>query len=105
MSVQQAQANLSHLKFKLALADASAIALQTERQRLSFDAATGDAAAREALDRANAATVTGDLEIQNLRSAVEEGKRRLAVAEYDRNHAMRVRCGLSPLARPLSARA
>ncbi len=54
---------------------------------ISFDANTGDAAARKALDKANAATTTVSLEIENLRSAIEEAKRRLAEAERAEEHA------------------
>jgi hypothetical protein len=77
----EARATLDALTEKLAAATAREIALAGERRRLSFDAHAGDAKAKTALDAANKASATIGLEIENLKSASEEGKRRLAEAE------------------------
>jgi hypothetical protein len=69
------------LEGKLAAAIAKATALQTDRRQLAFDANTGDQKARKALDTANSASATADLEIENVRSAIEEARRRLGEAE------------------------
>jgi hypothetical protein len=87
MNSEEARVIVAQLEQKLSDASAKAVELQTERQRISFDAATGDAAARKALDKANAATTTVGLDIENLRSAIEEAKRRLAEAERAEEYA------------------
>lgn len=81
MSAEAMRETLAELEGKLAEATAKATELQTERRRLSFDANTGDEAARKKLDKLNAASATVDLEIENLKSALDEAKRRLAEAE------------------------
>jgi hypothetical protein len=78
---ERARQTLADLELRLSEASAKAVELQTERQRLSFDANVGDAAARKALDEANAASTTISLELENLRSAIEEAKRKLAESE------------------------
>jgi hypothetical protein len=83
MGVEEANQILSTLEAKLAAASAKATTLQTDRRRLAFDANTGNAKARAALDAANASSATADLEIENVRSAIEEAKRRLAAAERE----------------------
>lgn len=97
-TTEDARHTLAQIKQKLAAASARAIALQTERQRLSFDANTGDEIARERLDRANAASTAVTIELENLRSAAEEGKRRLDAAEHADRSATRSRLGLSSVA-------
>jgi hypothetical protein len=87
MNSEQARQTLAQLELRLSEASAKAVEIATERQRISFAANTGDAAARKALDKANAATTTVTLEIENLRSAIEEAKRRLAEAERAEEHA------------------
>ena len=57
--------------------------MNVERRRLAFDANTGDGKARKDLDKLNAKRATADLEIENVRSAIDEAKRRLAAAERD----------------------
>ena len=74
---------VAELENKLAAAEARAAELQTERRRLSFDANTGDETARKALDKLNKEAATAGLEIENIRSAIEEAKRRLQAAERD----------------------
>jgi hypothetical protein len=80
LNVEQAQQILSTLEAKLVAVTAQATGLQTLRRKLSFDANTGDAKARKALDDANAAFATAALEIENTSAAVEEAKRRLSEA-------------------------
>jgi hypothetical protein len=72
---------LAGLEAKLAEATGRATELQTERRRISFAANTGDAAARKALDAANAASGSIAIEIENLQSAIDEAKRRVDAAE------------------------
>jgi chromosome segregation ATPase len=81
MSVNEAKQILADLEAKLAEAIQRLGDLQTKRRELSFDANTGDAKARKALDAANASTSTIGLEIENIRSAIEEASRRLREAE------------------------
>jgi DNA repair exonuclease SbcCD ATPase subunit len=81
MSIDTEKQTLERLEAKLAEETARATDLQTERRKLSFSAHSGDAKARKALDAANASSATADLEIENVRSAIEEAKRRLAEAE------------------------
>ena len=57
--------------------------LQTERRRLSFDANTGDTKALKELEKLNARSATAGLEIENIRSAIDEAKRRLSAAIRD----------------------
>ena len=57
--------------------------LQTERRRLSFDANTGDGAAEKRLKALNTEAAHINLDIENIRSAIDEAKRRLAAAERD----------------------
>jgi hypothetical protein len=81
--VENATNIVAELETKLAGATARAADLQTERRRLSFDANTGDDSARKRLDKLNSQSATADLEIENVRSAIEEARRRLADAERD----------------------
>ena len=68
---------------KLAAAEARAVELQTERRRLSFAANTGDGAAEKRLKALNTEAAHINLDIENVRSAIDEAKRRLAAAERD----------------------
>jgi hypothetical protein len=78
---EKSAATLAHLETKLAHATARATELQTERRKLSFDANTGDDAARKRLDKLNATSAVSGLEIENIKSAIDEARRRLAEAE------------------------
>ena len=73
----------AELENKLAAAEARAVELQTERRRLSFAANTGDGAAEKRLKALNTEAAHINLDIENVRSAIDEAKRRLAVAERD----------------------
>ena len=64
-------------------AEARAVDLQTERRRLSFAANTGDGAAEKRLRALNTEAAHINLDIENVRSAIDEAKRRLAAAEHD----------------------
>ena len=57
--------------------------LQTERRRLSFAANTGDGAAEKRLKALNTEAAHINLDIENVRTAIDEAKRRLAAAERD----------------------
>ena len=57
--------------------------LQTERRRLSFAANMGDGAAEKRLKALNTEAAHINLDIENVRSAIDEAKRRLAAAERD----------------------
>lgn len=83
MSPSEARTTLDALQSKLAELTSREIELADRRRRLSFDANTGDAEARAALDEANKSTAALGLEAENLRSALEEAKRRLTAAERD----------------------
>jgi hypothetical protein len=78
--VEKATAVLADLESKLANTSARAVELQVERKRLAFDANTGNAKARKALDAANSASGAIGLEIENITSAIDEARRRLAHA-------------------------
>jgi hypothetical protein len=85
MGLTEAAANtVAELETKLAGATARAADLQTERRKLSFDANTGDDVACRRLNKLNAQSATIDLEIENIRSAIDEGRRRLFEANAPR---------------------
>src|SRR5579872_6550140 len=94
---EEARRVVAELENKLAAAEARAAELQAERRRLSFDANTGDGSAEKKLKALNTESAHITLDIENLRSALEEAKRRLAAAERDeamaeaRANAVRVR--------------
>jgi hypothetical protein len=81
--VETARQTLAGLEQKLASAEAHGVELQTERRRLSFDANTGDTKALKELEKLNARSATAGLEIENIRSAIDEAKRRLSAAIRD----------------------
>jgi hypothetical protein len=72
---------LERLEAKLAEALTRATELQGERRRLSYEAGIGNTSARKQLDAANAGSATASLEIENCKSAIDECRRRLEVAE------------------------
>ena len=82
-SSEEARQIVADLENKLAAAEARAVELQTERRRLSFDANTGDGAAEKRLKALNTEAAHINLDIENVRSAIDEAKRRLAAAERD----------------------
>jgi hypothetical protein len=82
MNVDQARETLAGLELKLSEASAKAVENATERQRISFDALSGDEAAQKRLDKLNAQSGIIAIAIENAKSAVEEGRRRLAEAEH-----------------------
>lgn len=82
-AVEEARRIAAELENKLAAAEARAVELQTERRRISFDANTGDGAAEKRLRALNADAAHINLDIENVRSAIDEAKRRLAAAERD----------------------
>jgi hypothetical protein len=84
--VGKATATVADLEFKLADASARAVSLQVERKRHAYDANTGRAAAKKSLEAANSASAKIGFEIENLRHAIEEAKRRLV--ESQRNEEM-----------------
>jgi hypothetical protein len=83
MTAEDAKTTLDKLGAKLVEATDRAVGLQTERRSLAYAANTGDHKARKALDAANAQSATADLEIENIKSAIDEARRRLAEAERD----------------------
>ena len=82
-TVEEARRIAAELENKLAAAEARAVDLQTERRRLSFAANTGDGAAEKRLKALNTEAAHINLDIENVRSAIDEAKRRLAAAERD----------------------
>ena len=82
-TVEESRRIVAELENKLAAAEARAVELQTERRRLSFAANTGDGAAEKRLKALNTEAAHIALDIENIRSAIEEAKRRLAAAERD----------------------
>ena len=85
-TVEESRRIVAELENKLAAAEARAVELQTERRRLSFAANTGDDAAAKKLKSLNTEAAHINLDVENVRSAIDEAKRRLAAAE--RNEAM-----------------
>jgi hypothetical protein len=81
LNVEEAQQIVSTLEGRLVEVTNAATQLQ-EARRIAFDANTGDEKARKALDKANAASASAALEIENVRSAIEEARRRLGEAEH-----------------------
>ena len=82
-TVEESRRIVAELENKLAAAEARAVELQTERRRLSFAANTGDGAAEKRLKALNTEAAHINLDIENVRSAIDEAKRRLAAAERD----------------------
>ena len=82
MSPEDAPVNSNTSRDGIA-AEARAVDLQTERRRLSFAANTGDGAAEKRLKALNTEAAHINLDIENVRSAIDEAKRRLAAAEHD----------------------
>ena len=78
MNPEVARRTRATLELKLSEAWAKAVEIATERQRISFDAATGDATARKALDEANAASMTVNL--CSWRTCARPSRRRNAVS-------------------------
>jgi hypothetical protein len=93
--VEKARQTQADLEQKLAAAEGRVVEMSTERRRLAFDANTGDADAKRALDKLNKESAVAGLEIENVRSALDEAKRRRAEAErtelmaHDRENAAR----------------
>ena len=83
ITVSKAKATLERLEADLVKATDTATALQIERRKISFDAHNGNAKAKARLDKLNAESLTADLSISNLLSAVDEAKARLATAEHE----------------------
>ena len=82
-ATEAARQIVAELEGKLAAGEARAVDLQTERRRLSFDANTGDGAAEKRLKALNTEAAHINLDIENVRSAIDEAKRRLTAAERD----------------------
>jgi hypothetical protein len=82
-TVEESRRIVADLESKFAAAEARAVELQTERRRLSFAANTGDGAAEKRLKALNTEAAHINLDIENIRSAIEEATRRLAAAERD----------------------
>jgi small-conductance mechanosensitive channel len=80
-AVQKAKETVERLEAELAKATDRGTALQVDRRKLAFGAHNGDDAARKKLDKLTAESVTIGLEVENLRSAIDEAKARLADAE------------------------
>jgi predicted nucleic acid-binding Zn-ribbon protein len=79
--VETARQTLADLEQKLAAAEARVVEMSTERRRIAYAATTGDADAKRALDKLNKESAVAGLDIENVRSALDEAKRRLAEAE------------------------
>ena len=82
-TVEESRRIVADLEGKFAAAESRATELQTERRRLSFDANTGDGAAEKRLRALNTEAAHINLDVENVRSAIDEAKRRLAAAERD----------------------
>jgi hypothetical protein len=79
--VLKAKATLERIDADLAKATDHGTQLQVERRKLSFASHSGDAKAKARLDKLNTESLTAGLEIENLISAADEAKARLASAE------------------------
>jgi hypothetical protein len=81
--VLKAKATLERIEADLAKATDYGTQLQVERRKLSFAAHSGDAKAKARLDKLNADSLESGLQIENLISAADEAKSRLASAEHE----------------------
>jgi hypothetical protein len=81
--VETARATLADLEGKLAAITARSIELANERRLISFAANTGDSAAEKKLKALNTEAAHINLDAENVRSAIDEAKRRLAIAIRD----------------------
>ena len=83
MNVDELNDILSKLENNLIKATNNATALQAERRKIAFSACNGDGHARSVLDELNTNSAVASLEIENAKSALEEGRRQLAEAERE----------------------
>jgi hypothetical protein len=81
--VLKAKATLERIEADLAKATDHGTQLQVERRKLSFAAHSGDAKSKARLDKLNAESLESGLRIENLISAADEAKARLAMAEHE----------------------
>ena len=81
--VETARATLAELETKLAGITARSIELADERRRIAFDALAGDGAAEKRLKALNTESAHIHLDVENIRSAIDEAKRRLNAAIRD----------------------
>jgi len=81
--VDEAKNTLEKLEANLAAAMNKATVLQTERRRVSFKACNGDNHARALLDEMNTSSMVATLELENIKSAIEEARHRLSQAERE----------------------
>src|ERR1700722_14298121 len=80
--VELAKQTVQRLESNLAAANRRAAEMQRERRRIAFSAHGGDdARARKELEKLNTLSTTISFEIENIPSAINEGKQRLAEAE------------------------
>jgi hypothetical protein len=86
-TVEDARAIVGEIEARLADAMSRSIANQTERKRLAYDAAVGDAPAKRALDKLSVSGRATSFEIEDCQSALDEAKRRLAEAEHHEERA------------------
>lgn len=83
MNVDKLKDVLAKLESNLVGATNNATALQAERRKIAFSACNGDGHARSVLDELNTNSAVAHLEIENAKSAIEEGRRQLAEAERE----------------------
>jgi hypothetical protein len=81
--IETARQTVADLEQKLASITARSIELADERRHLAFDANTGDGGAEKKLKALNSEAAHINLDIENVRSAIEEAKRRLNAAIRD----------------------
>ena len=81
--VLKVKAILERIEADLAKATNHGTQLQVERRKLSFAAHSGDAKSKARLDKLNAESLESGLRIENLISAADEAKARLAMAEHE----------------------
>jgi hypothetical protein len=82
--IEKAKAVVTRLEKELAAVTNKATAAATERRRLSYSAhGCGDEKARAELSSANAASAALALDAENLRSAIEDARRKVGEAERE----------------------
>jgi hypothetical protein len=82
-TVTEAKSVLSKLAANLVAATNKATALMASRRQVSFKACNGDSHARALLDEMNTSSMVATLELENIRSAIDEARSQLAAAERE----------------------
>lgn len=83
IDVDEAKGTIAKLEASLVSATNKTTALMASRRQVSFKACNGDNHARALLDEMNTSSMVATLELENIRSAIDEARSQLAAAERE----------------------